>query len=394
MALHCTIVRKIADLAPLEPAWRDLLRRSRTDEPTLTPFWLGAWWRVFGSDGGRRLCVILFFDGDRLVGIAPLQSRLHWYRPGIPFRRLELLASGEPEADEICSDYLGVIAEQGAEEAVAAALVATLLDGSVGAWDELILPAMDAESPTPRLLARALEEAGIATETQTTGACPYILLPATWESYLASLPSAKRYVITRSLRAFDVWAGGEDALYEARTPAELDAGKLVLAALHGERWAADEKTGAFRSPRFTAFHDEVMQRLFAENALELLWLVVRREPVAVIYNITWKGKVYFYQSGRKVDVPKGVRPGIVLHARAIQRAIAAGRREYDFLAGTSRYKMQLATATRGLLQVRAVRSPVLEIARRAANGGLNHGRHLRDFLRGLAGQAAREDVVQ
>src|ERR1043165_2102324 len=124
MALHSKIVRSIDDLAPFEPAWRDLLSRSNNDEPTLTPLWLGAWWRVFGSEGGRRLCVALFFDTDRLVGMAPLQTRRHWYRPGIPFRRLELLASGEREADEICSEYIGVIAEQGREGAVVEAFAA------------------------------------------------------------------------------------------------------------------------------------------------------------------------------------------------------------------------------------------------------------------------------
>jgi len=392
MALHCKIVRKFDELAPFEEAWRDLLGRSLTDEPALTPLWLGAWWRVFGSEGGRRLCVTLFFDGSRLVGVAPLQTRRHWYRHAIPFRRLELLASGEPEADEICSEYLGVIAECGREEAVVTALVQALLGGRLGAWTELVLSAVDGESRTQWLLARALEEAGVATETETTGTCPYIPLPATWESYLASLSSAGRYVVTRSLRVFDAWAHGDVELHEARSPAELDAGRRVLAALHGERWGADGQAGAFRSARFAAFHDDVMPSLLGEHALDLLWLTVRGDPVAVLYNIIWKEKVYFYQSGRKIDVPKGVRPGIVMHARAIQRAIAAGRREYDFLAGTSQYKMQLATATRSLVRVRAVRSPLLELARRVAEGGIDQGRHLRNLIRGADGQAGRQQV--
>jgi CelD/BcsL family acetyltransferase involved in cellulose biosynthesis len=392
MALRTKIVRTIDDLALFEPAWRDLLGRSRNDEPTLTPLWLGAWWRVFGSEGGRRLCVTLFFEGDRLVGIAPLQTRRHWYRPGIPFRRLELLASGEHESDEICSEYIGVIAEQGREVAVVEALTATLLGGGLGAWGELVLPAMDGESPIPWLLANALERVGIATETEVMGSCPYIQLPSSWDDYLASLSSAGRYLVTRSLRVFDEWADGSAELHAARSAAELDAGRRVLAALHGERWGRSGRTGAFRSPRFAAFHDEVMQRLLAEGALELLWLTVRGDPVAVVYNILWKGKVYFYQSGRMIDVPKGVRPGIVMHARAIQRAIATGRREYDFLAGASQYKMQLATAARSLVRVRAVRSSVLELARRAADGGIDRGRHLRDLVRSANRQTERQQV--
>ena len=63
---------------------------------------------------------------------------------------------------------------------------------------------------------------------------------------------------------------------------------------------------------------------------------------------------YFYQSGRRVDVPKAVRPGIALHALAIRASIESGLREYDFLAGASRYKRELALATRPLVTLRAV----------------------------------------
>ena len=43
--------------------------------------------------------------------------------------------------------------------------------------------------------------------------------------------------------------------------------------------------------------------------------------------------------------------------------MAAGRREYDFLAGTSRYKMDLALATRPLFTLRGGRPGWREQAR-------------------------------
>jgi CelD/BcsL family acetyltransferase involved in cellulose biosynthesis len=383
MALESKLIRHVTAMAQFEPAWRQLLARSSSDEPTLSPLWLSTWWRVFGQDGGRNLRFVLFFEGVRLVGMAPLLARRHWYLPGIPFRRLEWLASGEPEAEEIGSDYLGVIAEHGKEAAVVEAFAAALVKGELGPWDELVLPAMNAESPAAPLLARALAEAGIATTCEKAASCPYIALPASFEQYLASLTSAGRYLLTRSLRDLDEWAKGDLELHDVRNSSELDQGKQILKRLHGERWGAEGRSGAFVSPRFAAFHDEVMPLLLAAGALELLWLTVRGDPIAIVYNIVWNGKVYFYQSGRKIDVPKGVRPGIVIHAHAIRRAIAAGRREYDFLGGASRYKVQLATAARPLLRVRAVRSPRLELAHSTAERGFDGARWLRDQLRAL-----------
>lgn len=375
MAFACTIVRDLGDLVQFEPAWRDLLERSSVDGPALTPVWLGTWWRVFGGTGGRRLCAALFWDGPRLVGMAPLQSRRHFYRPGIPFRRLELLASGEPEADEICSEYLGVLVERGLEEAVAEALAWALSAGLLGPWDEAVFPAMAADRSMPEHIVRAFLRHGIESERFSYGACPYVALPSDWDGYLASLGSSDRYFLKRALREFDNWANGSAEICEASSPEDLERGMRILKALHGERWG---NAGVFRSRRFSAFHDSVMRSLFAENALALRWLKVRGKPIAATYNVVWKGKEYFYQSGRRLDVPKCVRPGIVLHAHAIRRAIEARRSEYDFLAGPSRYKKQLATALHPLVTVRAVQAPLREMGRRAAQRGFDRAARWRD----------------
>jgi CelD/BcsL family acetyltransferase involved in cellulose biosynthesis len=65
-----------------------------------------------------------------------------------------------------------------------------------------------------------------------------------------------------------------------------------------------------------------------------------------------------------MDLPKELRPGVVLHALAIRRSIELGRREYDFLAGGSRYKQDLALAVRPLCTVRLVRRRRIDLARR------------------------------
>lgn len=365
MSLASALVTDADALARLEPEWRELLARSDTDQPTQSPTWLTAWWRVFGPRDGRRLRVVTLRAGSRLVGLIPLCARTHWYRRALPFRRVELLASGEDEADEICSDYIGPITERGIEEDVAQELARLLSTRVLGAWDELVMPSMDGERAFGPLLGQMLTRAGTPASCVECGTSPYIALPATWESYLAALPSSRRYLVTRSLRDWEKWAGSPPSLVRVESAAELASGKRVLTALHGERWSADGHAGVFGSSRFAAFHDAVMPRLLAEGALDLSWLTAHGEPVAVLYSVVWNRRVYFYQSGRSVGVPKHIRPGIVAHACAIRRAIAAGLREYDFLAGDSQYKQQLALATRPLVTLRAVNAPVRERARLA-----------------------------
>ncbi len=351
------VVTEASQLEALSPDWEELLRASETDEPMLSPAWLAPWWTVFGSLGGRALRTLAVRQEGRLVGLVPLLRRVHWYRPGIPFRRLEMLGTGEAVADEVCSEYLGPLCAPGHEDEVLAALVKVLREGDLGAWDELLFPAMDGASGLSGRLAAALRRGGLPASEEVTGQAPYVPLPPSWEDYLAALPSKRRYVVRRSLRDFEAWAQGPASLRVAVTRDELAEGRRILLELHGERWG-DTHGGAFGSKLFAEFHRRIMPSLLEKGALELLWLEVASAPVAIAYNIVWNDKVYFYQSGRRVDLPRDVRPGIVLHALAIQRAIERGRREYDFLNGATRYKRQLSLASRPLVQVRVHRAPV------------------------------------
>ena len=374
--LRVVSVTDEATLAAHTNQWEDLLRRSAANRSMLTPFWLLTWWRLFGGREGRQLVGLLIFEGDRLVGLAPLVRRMRWHRGLIPVRRSELIATGEDAVDEIASDYVGVIAERGYEQAVADAVADALECGKAGPWDEIVLTAMDGDVPTAHMLRSALAARGVMVEELATRPSPYIRLPAKWEDYLSGLPGSGRYLINRSLRDFDRWAGPDATLERVRTPADLAKGQRILVLLHQERWQAAGRSGVFASQIFSEFHAAVWPELLARDALELVWLEVHGQPVAVAYNIVWDNKVLFYQGGRTVDVPKGVRPGIVLHARLIKAAIEAGRSEYDFLPGLSQYKSQLATDSRPLVALRAVRASVRELACRMIDRGIAYAREV------------------
>ena len=351
-------------LEALSGEWSDLLAQSDQSSPSLSPVWIAAWWRVFGGQDGRELRAVAFRDGRRLVGLAPLAARRVWSRPGVPTWRLDLLPSGEREADEILSDYLSVVAARGYEQRVADALGELLRSGGLGRWDELVMPRMSTDSVMVSLLGAALERAG-KVYFEVTGGSPYIPLPATWDQYLARLSGSRRRLVRTSLRDFEAWCGGRSELRAARNAEELEVGVRILRELHEQRWQEAGKPGAFASPLFTAFHADVMPTLLERGELELMWLSANDQPIAATYNVVWNGAVQFYQSGRRMDLPRELRPGVVLHALAIRRAIELERREYDFLAGGSRYKTDLALAVRPLCCLQVVRRRRAELARRA-----------------------------
>jgi CelD/BcsL family acetyltransferase involved in cellulose biosynthesis len=379
--LHSLLITDTARLRALVPEWQELLGRSELNEVTIHPHWVLPWWEVFGPRDGRALRVLAFRAGDRLVGLAPLLARRHVYRPRIPFRRLELLASGEDEFDETCSDYLGIVAERGFEGEVARALADALSNGVAGGWDELSLRSMQGSSVLPSLLSENLLSRRYTVKLEEQNVCPHVVLPKTWDAYLGLLKRKKRWQVRDALKAYTEWSGGPPELVRVRSEAELVEGKRILRSLHRERWSAGGVTteeGVYRSPLFSAFHDRVMPELLAMDALDLGWLSARGKPVAAFYNLRYDGRVFHYQSGRTLDVPENVRVGIVMNAALIRSAIEDGMREYDFLAGEAVYKSALAPMTRPLVTLRAARPSVVELARRATESALAGGRFLRE----------------
>jgi CelD/BcsL family acetyltransferase involved in cellulose biosynthesis len=375
--LGCAVVSDVSAAEALAASWAALGQRGARDELTASPEWLLPWWRVYGGRRGRQLRLGLFHDGDRLVGLVPLLRRRHWYGGALPFRRLEFLASGESPGHGIFSNHLTVLAERGAEEAVAARLVRALTGGAFGTWDEVVLPMMAGDTAMPGLLAAAFRTAGLYVELTQTARAPYVPLPSTWDEYLNGLSPSGRRAVKRSLKAFDTWAGGTTRVEAVTDSDDVARGKDILVRLHHARWAGEGQCGVFRSPLYLQFHDAVMRRLAARRSLLLLWLCARGEPVAVLYGMEWAGKVYAYQMGRRHDVPARLRPGAVLLALAIRRAIEAGRREFDLLADEAFYKFQLAPCVRPLVQLRAARVSVVEGVRRAARACLGGLRALR-----------------
>jgi CelD/BcsL family acetyltransferase involved in cellulose biosynthesis len=367
-ALSVSTLREVAELERLRKEWEQLLARSSGLHPSLTPTWLLTWWRVFGPRNGRRLRALVVRSGRELVGLLPLLERRHVYHRLVPMRRLELLASGEDREDEILSEYLGPIVATGREAEVAAALVETLATERA-TWQEMVFSALEAQAPAVQALEAALRARGFACESKIFGQCPFIPLPKRWEDYLAALSSDDRYMVKRSLRDFERWAGPTGQVVVVKTHEELQRGRKILHDLHETRWQAGGQDGVFASPVFRRFHDLVMPALLERGELDLRWLMAKGEPIAVSYSVIDDGRVFFYQGGRATAVPKGVRPGIVLHLYAIKDAIAAGRREYDFLAGDQRYKMQLSTATRPLTELRVTRPSLAEGARIAVVEG-------------------------
>jgi CelD/BcsL family acetyltransferase involved in cellulose biosynthesis len=380
--LRVRVISDPREFAQMKTEWNDLLRRSAADELVLTWDWLATWWDVFKA--GRELWLLAIYDRERLVGLAPLLRRTLFFSPLGPYRRLEFLGTGEPEADEIALVYLHFILEAGREWPVLGQMLHALMTIYRTEWDELLLTRMSAEHPCTPLFQEWFQATDCRVEQQEVNTTFYATLPDRYEDYLASLSSNTRYQIRRGFRALE--EAGPWTLERVETPEDLVAAKEQLIALHQARWEGKGQPGVFASQRFRTFHERMLPRLLNAGQLSLASLRLGEEVLGVLYNICYQGRVYHYLPGVKILDDPHLRPGILLHALCIRDAIEQGRREYDFLQGDAQYKRSLSHGRRALVEWRVSRRDLKESLAsgvRFVGHGLNRvGRRLYQVLPG------------
>lgn len=313
------------------------------------------------------------------MGIAPFCRRTFRYRGGLTFRRLELLGADVDTQDGVCSEYLGLITPPHHEAQVADAFVRELSRGGFGPWDEVVLSSLDGASSLTRRLIDAFVQHELPCHVEETTTAPYVSLPDTWEAFLKQLSKSKRWNLKTQLKDFELWAAGQAQWHEARTSQELETAWRILRDLHEVRWTAEGKKGVFASARFTRFHERFLHSRLEQGKQELVWLSVAGRPVAALYAFREAGTVYFYQSGRVMDVPDKVRLGSVIVAQAIRRAIERGDKEFDLLGDPARYKLSFTATTRPLIRIRVARPTFKEWLRRAGAATLRGWRRIKTW---------------
>lgn len=307
----------------LRKTWNDTLARSVTDNYCLRWEWLWAWWEVY-REKDDRLCILLVFREDQLIGIAPFYVTQKLWKGIFPVKRLMFLGT---QGGSVTSEYMDVIYKAGEEETVLRKVFGYILNENL--CDDLDLHNVEASSTTNLFLSDFAREAKLLHIEHDKLKCPYITLPDHFEDFLRSCSSSLRYKIRtgqkKLMRHFDVVYRKTSRVSELKTDFE------ELIRLHQCRWESRDLPGSFSAEKFSAFQRRIMQEMLENDHLDLRFLSVSGKNIAVLYNIKYKNKIYYYQSGLDAGFDKNLSPGLLLHAHGIEEAIKEALTEYDFL---------------------------------------------------------------
>jgi len=340
--MHIRIVDRFADLHSHAARWNELLARSRSNSVFLTWEWIEPWWQVFGAE--LELAVLVAEEHGQLVGIAPLMIAPHPSPGGRHIRTLMFLGQG----GDTLAEHLDFIIEPGRERELVVAFVDHLCGPMRRRWDALLLQRVTEDSINRAVVIEQLQERGVVVATRNEQPAPYLRLPETMDSLLASKSSHFRYNYHRNRKR--LLAMGTVRFLTVGQDLALDKAMEVLADLNRERW--QEAGSSFRTERYRQFHMALAQRLTERNWLWLSVATLDGQPIAARYDFIYGGKVWCMQGGWK-PAQQNLSPGTIMTGEVIAWAIDHGLREYDFLGGEDQYKRRWADAERTLVDLEA-----------------------------------------
>jgi CelD/BcsL family acetyltransferase involved in cellulose biosynthesis len=226
--------------------------------------------------------------------------------------------------------------------------------GRGGAWDEVVLGGMER---------RAAE---LSIEAARARRCPLVVRKRKRAAHLdlaALRRSGGRFAdaLSRNTRHQLMRARG---LYAAIGPLSLRAASSAdealamleqLKALHQRSWRRRGQPGCFATPIFETFHRALIRDRFRYGEIQLLRAAAGNQAIGYLYNFAYGDRIYAYQSGFDYAADGRLKPGLLTHALAIERAMREGYATYDFMAGENRLKASLASHWRDVVWLRVQR---------------------------------------
>ncbi|MBI5446640.1 MAG: GNAT family N-acetyltransferase [Deltaproteobacteria bacterium] len=217
--MRIQVLTSLDELRTLRDAWEGLCEALRE---SVTPFssydWYEVWWKHYSA--GETLHTLAGWEGERLVGVAPLMLRRATMH-GLPLRVVCFIENNQ----SFLNDF---IVAPGANRAFLEASFDFLCrEASSLAWDAVVLNKLSTRSPNYSALLAVLDASGWKWREEQTIDARHIVPLGTWEEFFAGRSTKARKTLRNiqntmrkagvvSVRRIQTWKEFEGAWHEIR----------------------------------------------------------------------------------------------------------------------------------------------------------------------------------
>jgi CelD/BcsL family acetyltransferase involved in cellulose biosynthesis len=336
--MQIEVIDKVDALQAFEPIWETLRSANPITDVFTSLDWFLNWWNHFGNgvepnmlvvhDGdkwthipgyGARLHVLVVWDGDEPVAIAPLiLVQGQWRR--FPVRILAPpLNSHAPRS--------GFLVPREPHAAVAA-LVQYLVNSTL--WDVMLLDGIPRQSGFVAAFREVAAQRLCLTPSTSSWSHLYLALEGNWEEYLSSRNRHFRKHLWQAERALAQL--GTVTIERYDSPDTIQTGMQAFMEIDRESWKARDGESIALHPALGTYYQELAERFARRNCCELWLLSIANEPAAAFLCLRDARKLYTLKTAYKAKFASArYSPGIVLLTHIIQEAWKAKLLGVDFV---------------------------------------------------------------
>lgn len=351
-------IEKITDtlvFRDLRQEWAELLQKSEVNQLFLSWQWQYTWWEMWAEALGLKLMLLKAFDGDELVGIAPLYIDKIRMRSGIKASRIQFIGNAWRREGTVRTEYLEFIASKGQSREVCAAFVEYISNKK--GWDEFVICDLRKNTDTYRQVIKHQEGSRWYIDIAEQDQGMNISTLGKFKDYVEGLGRNTRLKLFNRRKYLD--SLGKIKCVSASND---DVGQYlsILNAFHQKRWGKDCFTG-----RSLEFHKVLLNRLSDQQGYSLNCIKLDDKVISILYNLRMGNTLYNIQSGFDEGFDKKLSLGTLHMGYGIEDAFIDQRViNFDMLAGKGKsefYKSKYKGNVVDFITLRVTRSRLLKL---------------------------------
>lgn len=330
--MNTVIVRKAEDLAPWEPAWKQLIDHLENAEIFDTWEWLDSYLsHMFNEE--HELFIVIITDREQCVAIAPMciaRQKIKW----TCVRSLQFIVSGTGETGSF------FLHRQYSQVKLLKEIAKTLKEHQQE-WDWIDLYNLHSLHPVMGLI-REVFGGSFDVFAEPKSVMPYLDMASFHQDQLAS---GRIKAIQRKERKL---SREHNVKLEVHVPVHGRIWESFL-EMHKMRW----EDSLFKNRMAVDFYREIVPKLAAMNRAHFSYLEIGGSIASAMLTFSYRSKVYLYiTSFSQQYMEYGV--GLVLLNRVMEYYLDSGVKEVDFMSGAQEYKFFWADRARLCHHIRLI----------------------------------------
>lgn len=345
---HRVLVKQLTEdeFSGLEKEWQELLLQTSSDQLFLSWYWMHQWWRQCANPNHDELLLICAYDGNKLVGIAPLYKSRQKFKYNLSTRRILFIGTNPNGHETFRAEYLEFIAHPDYLH-----VVDELLDylSSNFKYSEIYFQDLLHNSPTLISLVnltgyKRMDLVGESFSIDTSNG---------FEDYLSGLGKHTRKNCFGQRKRLQNM--GQLEISQVN-PDEISTVFDLLYEFQKERWGLDKNSLKLKQ--------KFVENISAASNIKVSGIVMsfNNEPVACTFDLIVGVRVYNLQLAFKQGFNKRFSLGYLVAVLDAERCFEEPLLQYyDLLEGGGKnynYKIHLASPEHELITVSIINDPV------------------------------------